>query len=136
MIEIFEWSIKVTYWKVCIFDLNLLLEFLESQTGVFVCNKFKIEESVDSELCVVTWVSTTRSIIRFRVKPIVNTLPFYLVNLLPCGLLRLNPPRVFTLKLDDFIGFPKSSYRLCSLLFHYAWYDLLLFNLDLLNWPK
>ena len=54
-------------------DLNLWVEIFESQTGVFVCNKFKIEESLDSKLHVVIWVSTTRGNIEFREKSIVNT---------------------------------------------------------------
>ena len=43
----------------------------KSQTWVFVCNSFTIEGLVDSELHMVTWVSTTRSSNRFMVKSIV-----------------------------------------------------------------
>ena len=40
----------------------------ESQTRVFVCNKFIIEEFVDLELCLVMWVSTTWGSSRFKIK--------------------------------------------------------------------
>ena len=75
---------------------------------------------MDLELCVVTWVNTTIGSYRFREKFIVK-LPFYIVNLLPCGLFGLNPPRFFTLKLHGFIGFLQSSYHLSSLLFYYCY---------------
>ena len=71
-----------------------LSEISKSQTGVFVWNKFRIEEFVDLELRVITWVSTTRGSIRFRVKSIVNTSILF-SEFVPCGLFRSNPPQVF-----------------------------------------
>ena len=64
--QIFFWQyslkiFKIRYCKSCchhlsttVDDLNLSVEFSKSQTGVFVCKRFIIGESVDSELSVVT----------------------------------------------------------------------------------
>ena len=49
------------------------MQLSKSQTGVFVCNRFIIEEYVDLELHVVTWASTARDSNRFKLKSIVKT---------------------------------------------------------------
>ena len=86
-------------------------------------------KAMDSKLCVVTWVSATRGSIRFRENFIVNT-SIYFVDLLFCGLFRLNPSQVFYLEIGQFHWF---SWVIISLVFftillYVIW--LLLFNLD------
>ena len=54
-------------------DLNLWVGISKSQTEEFVCNSFTVEESEDSKLRVVTWVSIMWGSSRFRVKFIVQT---------------------------------------------------------------
>ena len=48
-------------------DLESLSGISKSQTWEFVFSKFKIEESIESELHVVMLVSSTRGSFRFRV---------------------------------------------------------------------
>ena len=107
-----------------------LSEISKSQIRVFVWNKFRIEEFMDLELRVITWVSTKKGSISFRVKYIVNTSilfrKLFLENCLGWIL-----PKFFTFKLDGFISFPRSSYRMCSLIFLIMWYDWCVFVMGL-----
>ena len=49
------------------------MQLSKSQTGVFVCNKFIIDESINLELRVIMYVSIIRGSSILRVKSIVKT---------------------------------------------------------------
>ena len=117
-------KLKIWYCRSCYIQDQLLLivwsfEWDFRVTNVSVCvQQIQIEEFMNTKLRAVTWVSTTRGSFRFREKFIVKLL-FYHSEFVALRIVWVKSlPGIFTLKLDCFIGFPRSLYRLSSLLFH------------------